>query len=102
MPASVFSLSTECHNQDKVSMGTIAARDASRVVELTEQVTAILLLAVAQAIDLRVREGRECRARSLELRDAIRKVAAFNDGDRRMDHDIAAVLAWIRAQEDFR
>jgi histidine ammonia-lyase len=28
MPASVFSRSTECHNQDKVSMGTIAARDA--------------------------------------------------------------------------
>jgi histidine ammonia-lyase len=26
MPASVFSRSTECHNQDKVSMGTIAAR----------------------------------------------------------------------------
>src|SRR5690554_8171585 len=24
MPASVFSRSTECHNQDKVSMGTIA------------------------------------------------------------------------------
>ena len=31
MPASVFSRSTECHNQDKVSMGTIAARDAMRV-----------------------------------------------------------------------
>ncbi len=29
MPASVFSRSTECHNQDKVSMGTIAARDCA-------------------------------------------------------------------------
>ena len=38
MPASVFSRSTECHNQDKVSMGTIAARDALRVLTLTEQV----------------------------------------------------------------
>mgnify|MGYP000075323383 CR=1 FL=1 len=46
MPASVFSRSTECHNQDKVSMGTIAARDAVRIVELTEQVLAIVLLAV--------------------------------------------------------
>ncbi len=36
MPASVFSRSTECHNQDKVSMGTIAARDALRVLTLTE------------------------------------------------------------------
>jgi histidine ammonia-lyase len=42
MPASVFSRSTECHNQDKVSMGTIAARDCLRVLELTEQVAAAL------------------------------------------------------------
>src|SRR5215208_6325145 len=33
-PASVFSRSTEAHNQDKVSMGSIAARDARSVVEL--------------------------------------------------------------------
>ena len=32
MPASVFSRSTECHNQDKVSMGTIAARDCLRII----------------------------------------------------------------------
>ncbi|WP_028115249.1 HAL/PAL/TAL family ammonia-lyase [Ferrimonas senticii] len=55
MPASVFSRSTECHNQDKVSMGTIAARDALRVLTLTEQVAAALLLASAQAVQLRQR-----------------------------------------------
>jgi histidine ammonia-lyase len=42
LAASIFSRSTECHNQDKVSMGTIAARDASRVITLTEQVIAAL------------------------------------------------------------
>ena len=57
MPASVFSRSTECHNQDKVSMGTIAARDCLRVLELTEQVAAALLLAVTQGVELRRREG---------------------------------------------
>src|SRR5262249_35452393 len=31
MPATAFSRSTESHNQDKVSMGTIAARDCIRV-----------------------------------------------------------------------
>ena len=46
MPASVFSRSTECHNQDKVSMGTIAARDALRVLELSEQVAAASLIAL--------------------------------------------------------
>ena len=51
--ASIFSRSTECHNQDKVSMGTIAARDASRVILLTEQVMAALCCAAVQAIQLR-------------------------------------------------
>lgn len=53
MPASVFSRSTECHNQDKVSMGTIAARDCLRVVELTEQVAAALLVTARQGVALR-------------------------------------------------
>ncbi|MDM1765005.1 MULTISPECIES: aromatic amino acid ammonia-lyase [unclassified Acinetobacter] len=51
--ASIFSRSTECHNQDKVSMGTIAARDASRVILLTEQVMAALSCAAVQAIQLK-------------------------------------------------
>ncbi len=57
MPASVFSRSTECHNQDKVSMGTIAARDCLRVLELTEQVAAASLLAATQGIEIRRRRG---------------------------------------------
>ncbi|XPF95682.1 HAL/PAL/TAL family ammonia-lyase [Colwellia sp. RE-S-Sl-9] len=54
MPASVFSRSTECHNQDKVSMGTIAARDCLRILQLTEQVLAATLLASVQGIRLRI------------------------------------------------
>jgi len=53
MPASVFSRSTECHNQDKVSMGTIAARDALRVLTLVEQVAAAVLHAACQGVELR-------------------------------------------------
>jgi histidine ammonia-lyase len=56
MPASVFSRSTECHNQDKVSMGTISARDCMRVLALTEQVTAASLLAATQALVIRKRQ----------------------------------------------
>lgn len=53
MPASVFSRSTECHNQDKVSMGTIAARDCLRILTLVEQVAAAALHAACQGVDLR-------------------------------------------------
>src|SRR5512133_3160810 len=52
-PASVHSRSTECHNQDKVSMGTIAARDARSIVELAQHIAAVHLIAVCQALDLR-------------------------------------------------
>ena len=57
MPMSVFSRSTECHNQDKVSMGTIAARDCVRINKLTAQVAAASLLAAFQALDLRLKNG---------------------------------------------
>ncbi len=53
LAASIFSRSTECHNQDKVSMGTISARDAIRIVTLTEQVVASCLCASSQALYLR-------------------------------------------------
>jgi len=94
MPASVFSRSTESHNQDKVSMGSIASRDALRVLELTETVLAVVQLALCQAVDLRNREG--CHVRSKALHQAIRKYIAVNDADRRQDGDIDRVLEMYR------
>jgi histidine ammonia-lyase len=94
MPASVFSRSTESHNQDKVSMGTIAARDALTVLELAETTASILSLAVAQAVDLRAGEAHQ-RART--LCEGVRAVSAFVDADRALDTDIAAVVDEYRA-----
>lgn len=87
MPASVFSRSTECHNQDKVSMGTIAARDALRVVELTGQVAAGLLVACVQALRLRLRDGGLDQADlSASLRAFVdAAVVPFIDEDRPLD-----------------
>ncbi|MFI6346381.1 histidine ammonia-lyase [Streptomyces sp. NPDC050560] len=90
MPATSFSRSTEAHNQDKVSMGTIAARDARTVVGLTQQVVAIHLLALAQAADLRGDEMRSPGVR--RARGAVREVAPHLDSDRPMRGDVAAVV----------
>lgn len=98
MPASVFSRSTECHNQDKVSMGTIAARDCLRVLELVEQVAAALLVATRQGVWLR------CRIRpSTPLPVALAKmsmelgmdVAPLID-DRRLDGALRLLLERLR------
>jgi histidine ammonia-lyase len=94
MPASVFSRSTESHNQDKVSMGSIAARDCQRVLDLTETVAAVELLALCQGLDLR---GGPAHPRARALHGAVRAVAARNDADRRQDGDIARVLGLHRA-----
>ncbi len=97
MPASVFSRSTESHNQDKVSMGMIAARESLRVLELAETVAAVHTLALCQAVDLR--EGEAGALRSRALRDAVRKAVPINLADRRQDEDIAQVLALHAAGE---
>jgi len=105
MPASVFSRSTESHNQDKVPMATIASRDALRVCQLSEQVSAIVTLAACQAIELRGQAGQAGQAGETQpsaapsggeprgsLHARVREVVPPLHEDRRMDHDIASVL----------
>lgn len=102
MPASVFSRSTECHNQDKVSMGTIAARDCLRVLELTEQVAAAMLMAVCQAIRLRLNQGdilqsqlpQELQSFQAELEEVI----PFLDEDRPLENTLRRLVTMIQAK----
>ncbi|SEG89420.1 histidine ammonia-lyase/phenylalanine ammonia-lyase [Nonomuraea solani] len=94
VPATLFSRSTECHNQDKVSMGTIAARDAYAVVDLVEHVAAVHLLAGCQAIDLR---GTDRAANAVQrMHRIVRDRVPALDDDRRMDADMEAVVSLIR------
>jgi histidine ammonia-lyase len=98
MPASVFSRSTECHNQDKVSMGTIAARDCLRVLELTEQVVAALLITVRQGVWLRRRVNPSAApAAALQtMLDALGVDIAAIEEDRRLEPDLRLLLTRIR------
>ena len=100
MPASVFSRSTECHNQDKVSMGTIAARDCMRVLELTEQVVAAMLIAARQALALRQRQQPLHLSPSVAtMFDMLCTAIAFVDEDRALDGDLQQLLTGIRDGE---
>ena len=100
MPASVFSRSTECHNQDKVSMGTIAARDCLRVLELTEQVAAALALAVTQALELRARQGEPAQERlSCQAKASfseLRRTVPFVAEDLPLEGILRELMAGIR------
>ena len=94
-PATIHSRSTECHNQDKVSMGTIAARDARTIVELAQHVAAFHLIACCQALELRGVERASERTR--EAFQLVREHVAFLDRDRYWDEDIAAAAELVRS-----
>jgi histidine ammonia-lyase/phenylalanine ammonia-lyase len=96
-PASIHSRSTEAHNQDKVSMGTIAARDARSIVEILQNIAAIHLIAICQALELRGIEQASPKAR--EAFALVRSRVEFMRADRRFDRDIAAVVELIRSGE---
>ncbi|MEC5163270.1 MULTISPECIES: HAL/PAL/TAL family ammonia-lyase [unclassified Janthinobacterium] len=100
MPASVFSRSTECHNQDKVSMGTIAARDCLRVLELTEQVVAALLITVRQGVWLRCRVNPALapQAKLAKMMEALGADVAVVEEDRRLEPDLRLLLERIRSR----
>jgi len=102
MPASVFSRSTECHNQDKVSMGTIASRDCLRVLELTEQVASASLLAATQALELRKQQG-ELDENQLSpalqaMKSSILKDFEIVSEDRPLENDLRLFITKIQQQ----
>ncbi|GGX86739.1 histidine ammonia-lyase [Litchfieldella qijiaojingensis] len=98
MPASVFSRSTECHNQDKVSMGTIAARDALRVLTLVEQVAAATLHATCQAVELRshLTDAAPLPERLAGFLDACRSTFPALSEDRALEPELRTLCGLIR------
>ena len=102
MPASVFSRSTECHNQDKVSMGTIAARDCLRVLQLSEQVAAAVLLAACQGLELRLQQGNAEHSLDGGLKTTFEQIRAqhpFLGEDRALEAELRQLIASIQQQQ---
>lgn len=92
-PMTIHSRSTACHNQDKVSMGATAARQAREVIDLHKRVTAIHLLILCQAADLRGAD--KLAPGTKRVYDAVREVSSYVEGDRELRDDIERVVALI-------
>jgi histidine ammonia-lyase len=81
-------------------MGTIAARDCLRVLELTEQVVAALLITVRQGVWLRCRINRSLRlqaALQTMMHQLENDVVALEE-DRRLEPDLRLLLERIRSR----
>ncbi|MEV4255817.1 tyrosine 2,3-aminomutase [Spirillospora sp. NPDC049652] len=93
-PASTQSIPSNSDNQDIVSMGLIAARNARRVLDNNRLILAVEFLAAAQAVDLRdVKEQLSPAGRATYER--VRSIAPFLAEDRFMTDEIEAVAAEI-------
>ncbi len=93
-PSSIHSLPTEQYNQDVVSLGMHAGVTAMDALECVRNATAMLLLATAQAVDLR--GGPEKLGKgSRRVYDQVRGLAAFQDQDRAMEDEVAKVAGAI-------
>jgi histidine ammonia-lyase len=101
MPASVFSRSTESHNQDKVSMGSLAVLDLLHVLDLVETVQAVQLIACAQALDCRAQSGglEGVSQRARDVHQLVRAQIAATEEDRPMDADIERALGLLRGEQ---
>jgi histidine ammonia-lyase len=105
-PASADSIPTSANQEDHVSMGSIAARHARRVLEHVERIIAIELIVAAQALDLRLaamESAREAAATPkpgagvYEALQRIRARVAHLDHDREPGPDLAAALDLVHA-----
>jgi histidine ammonia-lyase len=98
-PASVDSIPTSANQEDHVSMGPIAGRQARTILAHVERVLAIEAICAAQALDLRlegqpgVEAGVGVRAAHALVRDAVRHL----DADREPGPDLEAATALVRS-----
>jgi len=78
-------------------MGTIAARDCIRILELTEQVAAAILFAVVQGVELR--GNTEALSPALKSTvEQVRQYSPFLSTDRALEQELRLCLELIRKQ----
>lgn len=96
-PASVDSISSSANQEDHVSMGTIAARQAREILFNARRVVAMELFSACQAIDLRGDKG--LGEGSKIAYEAIREVVSFLDRDRVMNVDMEKIIKLAENEE---
>ncbi|MBI4393390.1 MAG: histidine ammonia-lyase [Euryarchaeota archaeon] len=96
-PAVVDSIPTSANQEDHVSMGATAARNALQIVRNTEAVVAIEYMSAAQALDFKapLRAGRGSRLAHEEIR---RRVSHLKR-DRYLKPDLDRLILAVRAGE---
>jgi histidine ammonia-lyase len=96
-PASVDSVPVVQHHEDHVSMASVAARSALRVVDLVADVAAIELLCGAQGLDLRRDRGESAGAGTRRTWERVRQHVDRWVDDRELHPDLAVLGSAVRS-----
>ena len=97
-PASADSIPTCANQEDHVSMGSIAGRQALEILGNVKKVLAILLLTAAQALEIRVQQLQKINfeaqlgAGSMDLLAQVRSIVPHLSEDRLLQEDIQKLL----------
>ena len=97
-PASADSIPTSANQEDHVSMGSIAARNAMTVLEHSERILAVELICACQGLDLRL-ELQPATAPGTGVAEAharVRAVIARLEEDREPGPDLEAAYRLVR------
>jgi histidine ammonia-lyase len=95
-PASADSIPTSANQEDHVSMGSIAARQARQILTNVEVVLALELLCAGQGLDFRLADGHRPGTGVAEAHGRLRAHVAHLETDRDPGPDIAAAIDLVR------
>ena len=95
-PASVDSIPTSANQEDHVSMGPIAARQAREVLRNVEHVVGLELLCAAQGLDFRLATGLRPGVGVADAHRLVRERVPHLSGDRDPQPGLAAAIEIVR------
>ncbi|QHE51881.1 histidine ammonia-lyase [Pontibacillus sp. HMF3514] len=95
-PASVDSIPSSANQEDHVSMGTIAARHASHIIQNSRRVLAIELICALQAAEYRGTE--KMAPLTKKLWQQVRTICPSITEDRIFSEDIERVTQWLQTE----
>jgi phenylalanine ammonia-lyase len=96
-PSLIHSIPTEQYNQDMVSLGLHSALTAMDMTEILHDATALLLISLCQAIDLRGGSTSLGRGNK-KIYETIRSQVEFMAEDRPLDSDVVRVKEMIKVR----
>ena len=98
IPNTIFSRSSETHNQDKVSLGLSACKQYSQILDLTYELSVLSAVCLCQALDIRKAKP---KGTSRLLYDLVRKRVPFVDKDTALTLELRLLVKDLKGS-DFR